>query len=60
MIGPAPICMFCGHYNKQATTLSCTAFPEEILANRTDHRRPYAGDHGVRFAPLDAEEMFGE
>lgn len=70
MIGPTPICMFCKHYNKQAVTLSCAAFPEgipeAILANHADHRRPYAGDHGVRFAPLDAaaakyaKEMFGE
>ena len=36
---------------------SCEAFPagipEEIWENRFDHRKPYAGDHGLRWASLD-------
>jgi len=26
-----------------------------ILTNRHDHRKPYPGDHGIRFAPLPGE-----
>lgn len=35
---------------------TCTAFPKGIPKaideGRHDHREPYKGDHGVRFAPL--------
>ncbi len=36
----------------------CAAFPDgiplEIFAGGFDHRGPFAGDHGVRFAPVDS------
>ena len=41
--------------------LGCAAFPEPpgipeaILKNKHDHRTPYAGDHGIQFAPKDAK-----
>jgi len=48
-----PICWKCKHYREDVT---CAAFPEgipaEILESEADHRRPYAGDHGIHFEPL--------
>lgn len=48
-------CTACRHYRDDAT---CDAFPDgipvRILENDHDHRRPYPGDHGVRFDPVDA------
>jgi hypothetical protein len=35
----------------------CAAFPDgiptKIIASRHDHRKPYPGDHGIRYEPLD-------
>lgn len=60
-------CAYCRHKRSGPT---CTAFPDgiptAILSNGHDHRRPYPGDHGVRFEPFDADaaalvaEMFGD
>ena len=50
-------CVDCRH--KHRTGPTCAAFPagipEAILLNEHDHRRPWAGDHGVRFTPEDDE-----
>ncbi len=39
------------------TNGTCKAFPNSIpaiiYANEFDHRRPFPGDNGIRFAPLD-------
>jgi len=49
-------CVACRHNRYDGT---CRAFPSGIpmviLTNRHDHREPYPGDHGVRFAPLPGE-----
>lgn len=47
-------CMVCAHFNAAITTTNvCSAFPEgiptTILLNKTDHRRPVAGDHGIQW-----------
>ena len=39
----------------------CDAFPKRgiparILADRFDHRRPYPGDHGIRFEPYPGQK----
>lgn len=49
-----PICLGCLHYRPGA---SCDAFPkgipQPIIQSKADHRQPFAGDRGVRFAPED-------
>lgn len=52
----APMCMGCAHYLSGADNLACQAFPRGIPApiidGEADHRRPFPGDHGVRFTAL--------
>ena len=49
-------CSVCRHHRGNAT---CTAFParipKSILTNDHDHRKPYTGDNGIRFEPVDDE-----
>ena len=51
-----PICLQCRHLTTDRSGKSdwtCNAFPtgipEKILTARADHRKPYPGDHGIRF-----------
>ena len=59
-IGPVSQCSVCAHFKspldeKDMDTAApfCDAFPtaipEEILANQADHRKPFPGDHGIRW-----------
>lgn len=56
-----PQCLGCRHLRPTAPTgpaaLKCAAFPEgvprEILLAQHDHRKPFPGDHGIRFEPKD-------
>ena len=54
-VGP-PICTYCKHYRGNVT---CTAFPKRIpqviLESDHDHRKPYRGDHSIRFSPVDGD-----
>lgn len=49
-----PLCYICKHYSKDN---KCSAFPKgipaKILLNEADHRKPYPGDNGTRYEPLD-------
>jgi hypothetical protein len=52
-----PQCFDCAHLDRSNSfnPLRCRAFPEmipvPIQMNKHDHRKPYAGDHGIRFEP---------
>jgi len=58
-MGPAPICLQCKHYDRtdDRETISCRAFPEGIpdliLYTGVIHTKPYPGDHGIRFEPIE-------
>jgi hypothetical protein len=55
--GTIPICVACTRrrsFDEEHPTVWCEAFPggipEEIFTGGFDHRKKFAGDHGVRFA----------
>ena len=49
------MCVSCRHFKSDWT---CKAFPDEIprdiVFEHFDHRKPYPGDRGIRFEPVDA------
>jgi hypothetical protein len=55
----SPVCTFCRHLRDRGKGRRCDAFPTEIplpiWVGENDHRRPYPGDHGLRFEPLKQE-----
>jgi len=50
-------CSLCKHKNKEA--VGCAAYPSgipwDVLRGEQDHRKPYAGDNGIRFEPIEEE-----
>lgn len=62
-IGPRPICYSCRWLNSillEGGRMKCTAFPAgiplPILRNEADHRKPYSGDSGIRFAQVIGDD----
>ena len=49
-------CLICDNY---LGDLSCLAFPDKIpniiLFGKHDHTKPYKGDKGIRFEPIEEE-----
>lgn len=51
----SPTCVGCKHIKNFGIDHSCKAFrriPDEIWEGRNKHRKPYPGDHGIRFEPV--------
>jgi hypothetical protein len=53
-IYPVSMCLVCKYYRKAQR---CEAFPlripQPILIGKYDHRKPYKGDHGIKFQPKE-------
>ena len=53
-----PQCFKCLYLDRSGdfSTMRCRAFADEIPVpiqmNTHDHRKPYSGDHGIRFEPI--------
>jgi hypothetical protein len=47
------VCTFCAHYQSGQ---KCAAFPDripkQIWLGDDEHKNPYPGDNGIRFAPV--------
>jgi hypothetical protein len=59
----SPQCLRGRHLDSEALAslhiMRCAAFPEEIpreiAGSKHDHQKPYPGDHGIWFEPLQPE-----
>ena len=55
-------CAHCKHFRSEDRSGNfCTAFPDgdgiplAIITGEADHTKPYPGDHGIRFEPIEDE-----
>jgi hypothetical protein len=55
MIFIEPVCFRCKNFDMESST--CLAFlleiPDEILNGNNDHTKPFPGDGGIQFEPID-------
>ena len=49
-------CSKCRFYLLEASCLAFDSIPTEIWTGENDHHKPYTGDHGIQFEPLDESE----
>lgn len=61
MVKALPVCLGCAHFDQaNQEAMRCDAFPNgipaEIANGRVVHRKPYIGDHGMRYQPRHVYE----
>lgn len=47
------VCSNCKHHTGGHRCRAFNAIPEKIWLGEHDHRRPYPGDNGIQFEPID-------
>jgi hypothetical protein len=56
----APLCSGCLHFMPDEPELVCKAYPggipDAIIEGKVDHRKPFKGDNGIRFEPLQQKK----
>jgi hypothetical protein len=56
---PAPICLWCKHFDFAYGGMRCKAFPEripeDVIEGIVEHREPTEGDHGYQFERIEDE-----
>ena len=56
---PAPICLWCKHFDFAYGGMRCKAFteriPDEIVDSKVEHRKPIQGDRGYQFERIEDE-----
>ena len=59
--GPAPMCLECERFREGEDGFICGAYPdgipEAIIMSTADHRKPYEGDGGQTFIPIDPDHV---
>jgi|21_taG_2_1085346.scaffolds.fasta_scaffold00163_48 hypothetical protein len=57
-ISSSPICLECKHFDELSDFgFKCKAFkdqiPVEIIDSIHDHKKPFKGDNGIQFEPIE-------
>ena len=50
-----PICNKCKHYIDGITCKAFKKIPDEILDVKNNHNKPFKGDNGIQFEPIEDE-----
>lgn len=49
-------CLTCKNYQYANKCNAFEKIPNEIILGKNDHSKPFPGDHGIQYQPLDTEE----